>query len=71
MQHHDASRTSRRKHLLTEEQLAPHSGASADDLAHGHRHGNGLRVHRTYIAVVSLVALALLVVAIAMASATM
>jgi len=68
---HDAPRTVRGKHLLTKAQLAPHAGASADDLANGHRHGNGLRVHRAYILVVSVVALALLVVAIAVASARM
>ncbi len=60
-----------RKHLLTDEQLASHAGASAEDLAQSHRHGNGIRIHRTYIVIVSLAALVLLGVAIAVASATM
>jgi hypothetical protein len=60
-----------RKHLLTDEQLASHAGASAEDLAQGHRQGNAIRIHRTYIVIVSLAALVLLVVAIAVASATM
>ncbi len=63
--------TARRKHLLTDEQLASHAGASAADLTEGHRQGNGIRVHRTYILVVSLVALVLLGVTIALASNTM
>ncbi len=64
-------RPTRRKHLLTDAQLASHAGATADDLALDHRHGNGIRVHRTYIIVVSLVALVLLGVAIAAANAAM
>lgn len=60
-----------RKHLLSKQQLASHAGASAADLAEGHRHGNGIRVHRTYIVVVSLVALVFLGIAIAIASTTM
>ncbi len=61
----------RRKHLLSEEQLASHLGASVDDLANGHRQGNGVRIHRTYFFVVSITALVLLVIAIAFASARM
>ncbi len=61
----------RRKHLLTDAQLAAHAGVTAQDLGQRRRQGNGVRVHRTYIVVVSLVALALIVVAIAVASATM
>ena len=60
----------RRKHLLTVEQLACHAGATADDLVAGVRHGNGLRVHRSYLIVISLVTLVFLVMAIAVASAT-
>lgn len=71
MKQNDEHPTARRKHLLTDEQLASHAGAGAQDLAQGHRHGNGVRVHRTYIIVVSLVALVLLVVAIAVASSSM
>lgn len=67
----ESNPAARRKHLLTDAQLASHAGATADDLARGHRHGNGIRVHRTYIVVVSLAALVLLVVAIAVASAKM
>ncbi len=63
--------TVKRKHLLTYEQLASHAGASAEDLAQGHRQGNGIRVHRTYIVIVSLAALVLLMVAIAVASTAM
>lgn len=62
------ARPVRRKHLLTDEQLASHAGATADDLALGHRHGNGIRVHRTYIIVVSLTALVLLAIAIVVAN---
>lgn len=71
MNQNDGLSTMRRKHLLTDEQLASRAGASAEDLTQGHRQGNGIRIHRTYILVVSLVALALLVVAIAMASTMM
>ena len=63
--------TPRRKHLLTDEELAPHADASADDLIQGHRQGNGMRIHRTYIVVISLAALVLLGIAIAVASVTM
>jgi hypothetical protein len=59
------------KHLLTSEQLAAHAGATPDDVTQGHRRGNGARVHRTYILVVSVVALLLLIGAVAIASATM
>ena len=61
----------RPKHLLSEEQLAARAGATVDDLALGHRPGNGVRIHRTYFIVVSITALVLLVIAIAVASATM
>ena len=67
---HEVRTPVRRRHLLTDAELASHAGATADDLLHGHRQGNGLRAHRTYIIVVSLVALVLLVVAIATASST-
>lgn len=60
-----------RKHLLSDDQVAAHAGATADDLVRGIRHGNGLRVHRLYIVVVSLTTLVLLVAAIAVASARM
>ncbi|KAA1417948.1 hypothetical protein F0U44_15035 [Nocardioides humilatus] len=70
MDHH-TSTTTRRKHLLTDAQLAVHAGATPDDLTHGHRQGNGMRVHRAYIVVVSITALICLVIAMAMASGTM
>jgi hypothetical protein len=58
----------RPKHLLTNDDLAAHAGATAEDLIHGHRQGNGLRVHAIYILIVSIAALALLVGGIAFAS---
>ncbi len=61
----------RPKHLLSDEQLASHAGATAEDLAQGHRQGNGFRVHGIYIVVVSIVALILLIAAIALASTMM
>jgi hypothetical protein len=67
----DARHRADRKHLLTDEQLASHAGVSADDLSRIHRQGNGIRIHRTYIVIVSLAALVLLGVAIAVASTTM
>ncbi len=71
MEQNDERASVGRKHLLTAEQLASHAGASAEDLAQGHRQGNGIRIHRTYIIFVSLTALVMLGVAIAVASATM
>ena len=62
----------RRKHLMTDEQLAAIAHPSAEDRAQAHRdNGNGIRVHRVYIVVVSLAALVMLGVAIALASAKM
>ena len=61
----------RGKHLLTNEELASHAGASAEDLVHGRRAGNGFRVHTIYIVIVSVAALVLLVGAIAIASSAM
>ena len=61
----------RRKHLLSDEQLASHAGATAEDLVKGHRQGNGFRVHGLYIVVVSIAALVMLVAAIAVASSMM
>jgi hypothetical protein len=58
----------RGKHLLTDDELASHAGATADDLIHGHRDGNGFRVHTIYIVIVSVAALAVLVGGIALAS---
>ena len=57
-----------RKHLLTAADLAAHADATPDDLIHGHRQGNGLRIHVAYIVIISLAALALLVGGIAIAS---
>lgn len=61
----------RGRHLLTTEELASHAGASAEGLVHGHREGNGFRVHTIYIVIVSVVALLLIVGGIAIASSTM
>ncbi len=61
----------RGKHLLTNDELASHAGATADDLIHGHRGGNGFRVHTIYILIVSVASLALLVGGIALASSMM
>ncbi|WP_183092449.1 hypothetical protein [Nocardioides stalactiti] len=71
MNTNDVHTPARRKHLLTDEELASHAGAGPDEITQGHRQGNGIRVHRTYIIAVSLVTLALVVLAIAMASVTM
>ena len=65
------TRTTRPKHLLSAEELGTHAGATADDLIQGRREGNGLRVHAIYIVIVSVVALALLVGSIALASSMM
>lgn len=67
----DSRPRAERKHLLTGAQLASQAGVSAEDLSHVHQHGNGLRIHRTYILIVSLAALVMLGVAIAVASTTM
>lgn len=67
----DANPPHRPKHLLSDEQLASHAGATAEDLTQGHRQGNGFRVHGIYIVVVSVVALVLLIAAIALASTMM
>lgn len=71
MERNSQDPAARRKHLLSDEQLASHAGAGAADLNEGHRQGNGIRVHRTYILVVSVVALVLLGVTIALASTRM
>ncbi len=59
------------KHLLSREALAAISGASAEDVTHGHRRGNGVRIHGIYVVVVSITALVVLIAFIAIASATM
>ena len=61
----------RRKHLHSDQQLAAHADAKAEDLVRSHGQGNGVRLHGTYFVIVSIVALVLLVGAIAMASAQM
>lgn len=66
-----ANEKPRGKHLLTNEELASHAGANADDLVQGRREGNGVRVHTIYIVIVSVAALVLLVGGIAIASSTM
>ncbi|NYJ02249.1 hypothetical protein HNR19_002947 [Nocardioides thalensis] len=63
--------TTRRNHLLTAAQLASHRPATGTHLVQMHGQGNGVRVHQTYIAAISLVALVLMGVAIAIASSTM
>ncbi|MGA8845424.1 MAG: hypothetical protein WB471_02290 [Nocardioides sp.] len=59
-----------RKHLYAPGTFTT-AGAADIDLTRHHGQGNGLRVHLTYIVAVSLVALASLVVAIALATARM
>ncbi|MDN5743737.1 MAG: hypothetical protein L0H31_01285 [Nocardioidaceae bacterium] len=71
MQDRNGQPAPRRKHLLTAEELASHAGAGPQDLVQGRRHGNGLRVHRTYIMIVSVLALVAVGVASAMASVRM
>ncbi len=60
-----------RRHLITATQVASHPGAAAMDLTRGHHQGNGIRVHGIYFVVVSIAALVLLVIAIAIASSSM
>lgn len=55
-----------RKHLYAPGSIST-AGAAGTDLTRHHGQGNGVRVHIIYIAVVSLVALAGLVVAITLA----
>ncbi len=59
------------KHLLSHEALAATAGARAEDMVHGHRQGNGVRVHGIYFVVVSVAALVVLIIFIAIASSTM
>ena len=56
------------KHLLTREVVTRSAGGTADrDLTRHHGQSNGLRVHGLYFAVVSVVALVLVIGAIVLA----
>ncbi len=57
--------------MLSADQSTPVSGVRAEDLSAGRNKGNGVRVHGTYIVIVSVVALILMVVGIAITSAMM
>ena len=59
------------RHLLDPDKLSSPSDASDADLTRGHGQGNGIRIHGIYFAVVSLIALVLIVAAIAFASMMM
>jgi hypothetical protein len=61
--------SAKRKHLLSQEAMAAHAGTNADNVTPGHRQGIGLRVHGVYFLAVSVVALVVLIVLIAVASA--
>ena len=61
--------SAKRKHLLSQEAIAAHAGTNAENLTRGHHQGIGLRVHGVYFLAVSFVALVLLIVFIAVASA--
>lgn len=62
----------RGRHLLSPRKVARASETSADaDLTRHHGEGNGLRVNGVYFAVISVVALVLLLILIAVASSMM
>ncbi len=58
----------RGKQLLSDQELATTSGVDGDELTQGHRHGNGLRVHRNYILVVSILSFLVLGLGIVIAT---
>ena len=60
--------TALRRHLLSPEIIARAMAVGGVDLARGHKQGNGVRVHGLYFALVSLVALLLIVASIVLAS---
>ena len=58
-----------RRHLLSPESFSEQAGTNGDaDLTRSHGQSNGLRIHGIYFAVVSLVALLLVILAIAIAT---
>ncbi len=58
-----------RRHLLSPESFTKQAGTTGDaDLTRSHGQSNGLRIHGIYFALVSLVALLLVIVAIAVAN---
>jgi len=57
-----------RKHLHTARTMSPPDGAPDRDLTRRRGQGNGVRVHGIYFAAVSLIALVLVIVAVALAS---
>ena len=60
--------SARRKHLLSPEAIAAHASTNTENVARGHSQGIGLRIHGVYFLAVSLVALVVLIVFIAIAS---
>jgi hypothetical protein len=61
--------SAKRKHLISPEVIAAHASTNAEAVTSGHRQGIGLRVHGVYFLAVSFVALVVLIVFIAVASA--
>ena len=58
-----------RRHLLPAEAISRFADAEGDvDLTRSHGQGNGVRIHGIYFAAVSVVALVLVIVAIALAT---
>jgi len=60
--------SARRKHLLSPEAIAAHASTNTENASRGHSQGIGLRIHGVYFLAVSLVALVVLIVFIAIAS---
>lgn len=61
-----------RRHLLSPQAIARSAGLQGDvDLTRSRGHGNGVRTHAVYFAVVSLVALVLVIAAVALATPMM
>lgn len=68
---HPSSEPSR-KHMYTPAEIKESARTSGDaDLTRGHGQGNGVRVHGAYFAVVSVAALVLIIVGIALAARMM
>ena len=69
MGNHESKPSARRKHLLSPKAVAAHAGTNPETVIRGRRQGIGLRVHGVYFLAVSCVALVVLIVFIAVASA--
>ncbi len=61
--------SAKRKHLISPEAIAAHASTNAENVTRGHSQGIGLRIHGVYFLAVSFVALVVLIVFIAVASA--